>query len=129
MARPIKKTWFGLPTNTGNQIVVSGVKFRDGITETDVYIIKQTGSTSYLVQDINKTHSPEIVFLANALSVNDLMPGQCFILATPFGGVARPCLKIAQYRLSLIEQDGSIGSYTWSTIPASNPGQADLQIV
>ena len=126
MGKPIQKKWFGPATTPGSQIVVSGVKFADGTTATSDYIIKQTGSTAYIVQDSALAHDPEIVFMVNATDVGDLNPGECFILATPFGGAARPCAKIAQYRLDLYEADGSVTSYSWSTIPAAALGEADL---
>ena len=129
MGRPIQKKWFGLATSAGSQIVVNGVKFADGTTATGAYIIKQTGSNAYVVQDTAQAHAPEIVFMVNATSVGALLPGQCFILATPFGGSARPCKKIAQFRLDLFEANGTISSYTWSTQPAVAPGQADLVLV
>jgi hypothetical protein len=126
MGRPIQKKWFGPATTPGTQIVVSGVKFADGTTATGDFIIKQTGSNAYVVQDSALTHEPEIVFMVNATGVGALNPGECFILATPFGGSARPCAKIAQYRLDLFEADGSVASYSWSTIPAAALGEADL---
>lgn len=64
--------------------------------------------------------------MVNADDVANLAAGQCFILATPFGGSALPCEKIAQFRLSIYEADGTIDSYSWSTIPATAVGQADL---
>lgn len=126
MGKAIQKKWFGPATGSGSQIVVSGVKFADGTTATSDFIIKQTGSTAYIVQDSALSHAAEIVFMVNATDVTGLNPGECFILATPFGGSARPCSKIAQYRLDIFEADGSIGSYSWSTIPAAAPGEADL---
>ena len=126
MGRPIQKKWFGPATTPGAQIVVSGVKFADGTTATGDFIIKQTGSNAYVVQDSALTHAAEIVFMVNATGVGGLNPGECYILATPFGGSARPCAKIAQYRLDLYEADGSIVSYSWSTIPAAALGEADL---
>lgn len=127
MGRPIQKKWFGTPVTAGsNHIKVNGVKFADGTTSTSAYIVKQTGSTAYVVQDVALAHAPEIVFMVNATAVGSLLPGQCFILATPFGGSARPCEKITQFRLSLYEADGTIGNYSWSTIPANAAGQADL---
>ena len=87
MGRPIQKKWFGLPVTPGSgHIKVNGVKFIDGTTATSAYIIKQTGSSAYIVQDSAMTHAPEIVFMVNAASVSTLLPGQCFILATPYIG-------------------------------------------
>lgn len=128
MGKPIQKKWMGLASLGGNQIVVNGVKFADGSTATGAYIIKQTGSNAYVVQDTALTHDPEIVFMVNAAAVGTLLPGQCFITATPFGGVALPCKKIAQYRVDLFEADGSVNSYSWSTQPADAAGQADLNL-
>ena len=125
MGRPIQKKWFGPAVLGGNQIVVDGVKWKDGTTATNAYIVSQTGSAAYMVSDGTKS---EIAFMVNATAVGTLKPGQCFITATPFGGVARPCKKIAQFRLDLYEADGSIKSYTWSTIPATKQGQADLNL-
>ncbi len=126
MGKPIRKQWFG--SGTDMKIVVTGVKFADGTTASNAYIIKQTGSTTYIVQDSNKTHAAEIVYIVNASSINSLLPGQCYINAIPFGGSALPCEKITQYRLSLYESNGTIGNYSWSTIPATENGQADLVI-
>lgn len=123
MGRPIQKKWFGPATTAGKQIVVNGVKWADGTTATGAYIVKQTGSNAYVVSNGSKA---EIVFMVNATSVGGLLASQCFITATPFGGSARPCKKIAQFRLDLFEANGSITSYTWSTVPATQPGQANL---
>lgn len=123
MGRPIQKKWFGPSTAAGAQIVVNGVKFADGSTATDAYIVKQTGDRAYVVSNGTKE---EIAFMVNATSVGALNAGECFILATPFGGAARPCEKIAQYRVSIYAADGTIDNYVWSTIPATGPGQADL---
>lgn len=126
MGKPIQKKYFGQVTVEGAQIVVSGVKFADGTTATNDFIIKQTGSHAYIVQDGALSHDPETAFMVNAVDVSELNPGECFILATPFGGTARPCAKIMQYRLDLYEADGSIGNYGWSSFPATVLGQADL---
>lgn len=126
MGRPINRKWFGKAVVAGNQIVVDGVKFADGTTATDAYIVKQTGSNAYVVQDTAMAHVPEIVFMVNATSVVALLPGQCFITATPFGGVPLACSKISQYRVNVYEADGSVGNYSWSTQPANAAGQADL---
>jgi len=139
MGRPIQKKWFGLPVGSGTgHITVGGVKFADGTTATSAYIIKQTGSAAYVVQDAALTHAPEIVFMVNAASVSTLLPGQCFILATPFGGSALPCSKIAQFKLSTFNVINTVPrevgdpavaaetDYTWSTMPAAAFGEADL---
>jgi hypothetical protein len=126
LGKPIQKKWFGLATILGPQIVVNGVKFADGTTSTSAYILKQTGSTAYIVQDTALAHAAEIVFMVNATSTGALLPGQCFILATPFGGSPLPCAKISQFRLSLYEAGGTIDDFSWSTQPAVGVGQADL---
>lgn len=125
MGKPIKKSWFGPTSNAGSQIIVNGVKFADGTVATSAYIVKQTGSTAYLVQDSAQAHAAEIVFMVNAATTGALLPGQCFILATPFGGSAVPCAKITQFRVDLYE-NGTVNSYSWSTIPATAYGQANL---
>ncbi len=126
MGRPIQKKWFGPASGSGRQIVVTGVKFADGTTASNAYIVKQTGSTAYIVRDAADAHDAEIVFMVNATSTSDLLPGQCYINATPYGGSARPCEKIAQFRVYIYEADGTVGTYSWSTIPAAAAGQADL---
>ena len=139
MGRPIKKSWFGTPVTAGSgHIKVNGVRFADGTTATNAYIVKQTGSNAYVVQDSALAHAPETVFMVNAATLGALLPGQCFILATPFGGSALPCAKIAQFRVDIFnaakadaEEVGSpidiaVTSYTWSTQPATALGQADL---
>ena len=139
MGRPIQNKWFGLPVGSGSgHITVNGVRFADGTTATSAYIVKQTGSAAYVVQDAAQTHAAEIVFMVNASSVGALLPGQCFILATPFGGSALPCAKIAQFRVDIFDvantaptETGApvptgVTSYEWSTIPANAFGQADL---
>jgi hypothetical protein len=124
MGRPIQKKWFG--QDSGAQIIVDAVKFADGSVATDAFIVKQTGSNAYVVQDAAQTHSPETVFMVNVTSAGDLAPGQCFVTATPFGGSALACEKIAQYRVGVFEADGRITNYSWSTQPADAAGQADL---
>ena len=62
------------------------------------------------------------------MSTGALKAGECFVTATPFGGSARPCKKIAQYRLSLWETNGTVTDYSWSTIPAVRVGQANLNL-
>ena len=139
MGKPITKSWFGTPVTTGSgHIKVNGVKFADGTTATNAYIVKQTGSNAYIVQDTALSHAPEIVYMVNAASLSTLLPGQCYILATPYGGSALPCAKIAQFKLSLFDVVNTVpqevGSpavagqtdYTWSTIPAASYGQANL---
>jgi hypothetical protein len=126
MGKPIKKSWFGEPVGPGsNHIRVNGVKFADGVSYSDAFIVKQTGSSAYIVQDSAQIHAPEIVFMVNASSISALNTGECFILATPFGGSPVPCSKIAQYRVDVFE-NGTVVSYTWSTRPAVALGQADL---
>lgn len=136
MGRPIQRKWFGPATLPGSQIVVNGVKWADGTTSTSAYIVKQTGSAAYIVS--NGTTKSEIVFMVNAAALATLRPGQCYILATPFGGTALPCFKINQFRVDLFDvvntvprevgapKTDSTTSYSWSTIPATALGQADL---
>ena len=104
--------------------------FKDGTTASNAYILRQVGHTSYIVQDTALSHAPEIVFMVNASNVSggvgSVLPGQCYINATPFGGVAQPCSKIQQFRLSVFNADGSLSNYTWQTFPASLPTQATL---
>jgi hypothetical protein len=141
MGKPIQKKWFGLASLGGNQIVVDGVMFADGAVFSGAYIVKQTGSAAYIVQDTGMTHDPEIVFMVNADATTALLPGQCYITATPFGSlVPLPCSKIAQYRVDIFDVantvpmvtgapvDWAITSYSWSTQPATAAGQADLNL-
>lgn len=135
MGRPIQGRWFGPASLGGQQIIVDGVKFADGTTATDAYIVKQTGSSAYIVSNGTKA---EIVFMVNANGLSALMPGQCYINATPFGGTALPCKTIAQYRASLYTVPNSVPrivgdpavvaatDYVWSTIPATRIGECDL---
>ncbi len=140
MGKPIKKIWFGPATGSDTSIVVNGVKFADGTTATNAYIVKQTGSAAYVVQDTALAHAPEIVFMVNANSLSALLPGQCYITATPFGGSALPCAKIAQFRVDIFDVantvpnetgapvNNAITSYEWSTQPAVALGQANLNL-
>ena len=127
MGRPIQRKYFGVGTSGSNQIIVNGIKFADGTTATNGFIIKQTGSTAYIVQDAAMAHLPEIVFMVNATSVGQLNPGQCFITAIPFGGSQVPCAKIAQFKVSVYE-NGTVNSYTWGTTPPVAAGQAALHL-
>ena len=135
MGRPIQKKWFGPAVTAGSQIIVNGVRWADNTTSTGAYIVKQTGSAAYIVSNGTKN---EIVFMVNAASVAALQPSQCFINATPFGGSALPCAKIAQFRVSIYTVANTVArevgdpavqaqaDYSWSTLPAVVPGQADL---
>jgi hypothetical protein len=115
MGQPIQKKWFGLPV----QIPVAGVRFADGTTSSSAYILEQKGSTAYIVQDIAQTRIPEIVFLVNATSTNNLLPGQCFITCTIPTASGIPVRKISQFRLTTYEPNNVTGSYTWVT--GTNP--------
>lgn len=126
MGRPINKKWFGIPDGTHHKIVVNGVMWANGDYASDAYIVRQVGTRKYIVSDGVTT---EPAYPVNTNSVEGLKPGQCFIMATAYGNDPAPCQKIAQYRVSLFENDGSIKSYSWSTIPASAKGQADLNLV
>lgn len=137
MGRPIQKKWFGPSATAGNQIVVNGVRWADNTTATGAYIVKQTGFNAYVVSNGVKS---EIVFMVNAASVAALLPSQCFITATPFGGAALPCYKIAQFRVDVFNVANTVPrvtgapvpdsttSYSWSTQPATALGQADLNL-
>ena len=127
VGKPIQKKHFGLPVTSGsNHIKVDKDKFADGTVVSNAYIVKQTGSTAYMVQDALLARSPEIVFMVNATNPGALLPGQCFITTTPFGGSAIPCAKITQYRVKTYEADGSIGNYSWSLSAADHAGQSTL---
>jgi len=123
MARPLNKKWFGVATNPGYQIVVNGIKWVDGTTSTNGYIVKQKGFNSYIVSNGVKQ---ELCVLANAISTAALTNGQCYITAIPFGGSALPCYKIQQNRLSVFNIDGSIVSYSWGPTDATSADQATL---
>lgn len=143
MGKAIQKKHFGLGTSGSKQIVVNGVKFADGSVATNAFIIKQTGSAAYVVQDSGMTHAAEIVFMVNAASTSALLPSQCYILATPFGGTALPCSKIAQFRVDIFSTANTVPtvvggdiaidakgivSYSWASTPATTRGQADLHL-
>lgn len=135
MGRPIQKKWFGPATTSGAQIIVNGVRWADNTTSTGAYIVKQTGSAAYVVSNGVKS---EICFMVNANGVGALLPSQCYINVTPFGGSALPAETIAQYRVSAYDVPNavarevgnpavsSVSNYSWSTQPASAKGQADL---
>lgn len=135
MGRPIQKKWFGPAVTAGSQIVVNGVRWADNTTSTGAYIVKQRGSTAYVVSNGTKV---ETAFMVNANGVGALLPGQCFINATPFGGSALPCEKISQFRASLynvpnavatptgVPAVSSVSNYSWSALPATAPGQCNL---
>lgn len=135
MGKAIQKKWFGPASTPGTQIIVTGAKFADGTTASDAYIVKQTGSTAYIVSNGIKA---EILFMVNANGLGALLPGQCYINITPFGGTALPAEKIAQYRVSTYDVPNSVprnvgnpavspvSNYSWSTIPAAAKGEADL---
>jgi hypothetical protein len=142
MGKSIQRKWFGLPvTNGSRHIKVNGIKFADGTTATNGYIVKQTGAKAYVVRDAADAHAAEICFMVNAASTAALLPGQCFINATPFGGSALPCEKIQQFRLSVYNVANTVptevgapavsdvSNYSWSTLPAVAVGQADLLIL
>ena len=123
MGRPINRKWFGKPDGVQPKIVVNAVKWLDGTTAADVYILRQVGTRKYIVSNDVKT---ETVTLVNASDAAVLKPGEAFVLAKVQGGTALPCQKITQYRLNVYNPDGTIGNYGWSTKPASSAGQVDL---
>jgi hypothetical protein len=137
---PIQGEYMARPIQKSNQIVVNGVRFRDGTTAVNAYIVNQTGSSAYTIQDTAMAHAPEICFMVNADGLGALQPSQCYITATPFGGVPLPCKTIAQYRVSLFTVPNSVprrvgdpavvaaDDYRWSLIPPVARGQAALNL-
>lgn len=123
MGKPIKESWFGSIANTGKQIRVNVVKWADGTTSSNAYIIKQKGSATYVVSNGIKT---EIARLSTVPS--ELKSGECVVLATPFGGSALPCKKITQHRVSVQEPSGVISSFAWSANDAASSGFATLDL-
>lgn len=126
MGRPINRKWFGAPDGTHHKIILNGAMWSNGDVSTDVYILRQTGTRTYIATDGTTT---EQVSLVNTTTSETLRPGECYALAKVFGGADVPCYRISQYRVSVYEADGTIGNYSWSTIPASSKGQADLNLV
>ena len=125
MGRPINKKWFGIPDGTHHKIVVNGVMWANGDYASDAYIVRQVGTRKYIVSDGVTT---EPAYLVNTDAVEGLEPGQCFIMVTAYGNDPAPCQKIAQYRVSLFETDGSIKIYSWGGSPATRVGQADINL-
>jgi len=114
MGRPISKKWFGEYSSVELKIVVAGVKFSDGATFTNAYIIQQKGTSRYLVQDALKTHAPEIVKLANANSVGELDTSECFIFVRLTADQTIVPIRKLTSNLVSVYQDTTVNTYKWS---------------
>lgn len=121
MGRPIKKSWFNDPAAPGYQIKITA-KLPDQAAA-EGFIVEQTGTRKYKV---NIGGVIGDVFLVNKSAANDLLDGEAFILATPFGGNALPVSKLQQYRVSVFNADGSYSQYFWNENAASVAGQATV---
>lgn len=121
MGRPIKKSWFNDPAAPGYQIKITA-KLPDQAAA-EGFIVEQTGTRKYKV---NIGGVIGDVFLVNKSAANDLLDGEAFILATPFGGTALPVSKLQQYRVSVFNADGSYSQYFWDENAASVAGQATV---
>ena len=96
----------------------------NGDVSTDVAILRQVGSKRYIVTD--GTHT-EVVTLVPANSVELLSKGQCAITATSTSSEETfMCVKIAQYRATVMDDQGKIRNVTWSLPGSKRLGQVEL---
>lgn len=121
MGRPIKKSWFNDPAAPGYQLKITAKL--PGQAAAEGYILEQTGTRKYKVSIGGVTGD---VFLVNKSVAGNLVDGEAFILATPFGGSALPVSKLQQYRVSVFNGDGSFSQYSWDENAASVEGQATV---
>ena len=125
MGRPINKKFFGVEaTPTQAKILANGVVWSNGDVSTDVAILRQVGSKRYIVTD--GTHT-EVVTLVPANSAELLAKGQCAITARSTSSEESfMCVKISQYRATVMDDQGKIRNVTWSLPDSKRLGQVEL---
>ncbi len=117
MGRPLKKSFFGDPTGGSNRLALTSAWIPGaGGTTTAAYIIRQVGTGKYEVTDGVYTG---VVALMAAGSVTS---GFAQLVIAPYGLSDEYASKI--YNRSIRTFAGN--SYMWSTVAASETGQADL---
>jgi hypothetical protein len=121
MGRPIKSKWFGDPDSAGYQLKITAKLPGEAVAEG--FITEQTGTRKYKV-NVNGTIGD--VYLVDTLVGGDLVDGEGFMSATPFGGAPAPVYKLTQYRVSLHDGSGGFDTYTWSQDAAAVAGEADV---
>lgn len=120
MGRPIQKRWFGDTSQPGSQLVITAKL--PGAAVSDGFILEQTGTRKYKV---NIGGNIGDVFLVNKTLESDLLDGEAFIMALPFGGSPLPVFRLTQYRVTVFDGDG-YSNYQWSSEAATDSTQADL---
>ena len=121
MGRPIQQKWFGTPDSAGYQLKITAKISGEAVSEG--FITEQTGTRKYKV---NVGGVIGTVRLVNKLVGGNLVDGEAFVSAIPFGGTAQAVSKITQYRISLFDADGGFSTYEWSQADAAAVGQATL---
>jgi len=121
MGRPIQKKWFGTPDSAGYQLKITAKLPGEAVAEG--FITEQTGTRKYKV---NVGGVIGTVRLVNKLTDGDLVDGEAFVSAIPFGGSAQAVSKITQYRISVFDAGGAFSTYEWSKDDATAVGQATL---
>lgn len=121
MGRPIREQWFGTPDSAGYQLKITAKIPGEAVAEG--FITEQTGTRKYKV---NVGGVIGTVRLVNKLVGGDLVDGEAFVSATPFGGATHAVSKITQYRISVFDANGAFSTYEWSKDNATSIGQATL---
>ena len=121
MGRPLKKSFFGSPATGGKQLVLSHV-WLAGSTEAEegFWIVRQVGTGRFQVTNGTKTG---VVKLVDALPD---APGEGVIVVRPFGEDMQDEYASKIHNRTVKTFDGN--SYMWSANPATEVGQADLQL-
>lgn len=115
---PISNVNFG---NTAGKIKV---KFHNGNSAVDGFIVKQTGTSRFLVANANAASTTFTCTLATTTTTaNTLVAGQMTILATPYGSnVVEHVSTIHSRKVTTTEGN----TYSWFLSTAPIPGSVKL---
>lgn len=112
--------------NFGNEPGKIAVKFHNGNTTVDGYVVKQTGTTRFLVANANAASTTFTCTLATTTTTaNALVAGTCTILATPYGATANTVEHVARISSRMVTTTEG-NTYSWFLTTAPIPGSVKL---
>ncbi|RYD65974.1 MAG: hypothetical protein EOP83_06170 [Verrucomicrobiaceae bacterium] len=114
-------------TNFGNQPGKIKVTFHNGNSSVDGFIVKQTGSSTFVVANANAVSTTFTCRLADKTDLaSNLAAGFCTITATPFGSNTVEHVSSIQSRIVHTTEGNS---YSWFLGTASIPGSVNLNTI
>lgn len=120
MGRPLNKKYLGDPATTGKQVVLTSAWIAGQVgPATGFYILRQVGTGRYQVTN------GSVVGVVRLVAAGTLAEGEAHLEVTPFGGAPVEYARMIHNRSVKTWEDKS---YAWSIEPATEIGQADLDM-